>query len=61
LQHLPLASLDICGRSKLAAKFFRTFQIIEHVGEVSYKVKLPKSMLALIKRLFNVPTCQVNV
>jgi hypothetical protein len=41
LLHCPVVSLDVKGRGKLGPKFFRPYQILERVGEVSYKLKLP--------------------
>jgi hypothetical protein len=42
LLHWPMVSLDIRGRSKLGPKYFGTFQVTTRVGEVAYKLKLPK-------------------
>jgi hypothetical protein len=39
-----MASLDIRGRSKLGLKYFGPFQVMTLVGEVAYKLKLPKAV-----------------
>jgi hypothetical protein len=37
----PMASLKVSGRGKLEPKFYGPFQIIERVGSIAYKHKLP--------------------
>jgi hypothetical protein len=39
--HHPVASLPNQGREKLGHKFFGPFKIIDHVGDVSYRLQLP--------------------
>jgi hypothetical protein len=41
LLHRPVTSLDVKGRGKLGPKFFGLYKILEQVGDVSYKLKLP--------------------
>jgi hypothetical protein len=41
LIHCPLASLDVKGRSKLGPKFYSPFLILEKIGDVTYRLKLP--------------------
>jgi hypothetical protein len=41
LLHQPLASLDVRGRSNLDPKYFRSYQIVERLGMVAYRLQLP--------------------
>jgi hypothetical protein len=41
LIHHPLASLDVKGRSKLGPKFYDPFLILEKIGDVAYRLKIP--------------------
>jgi hypothetical protein len=52
LLHRPMASLDVKGRGKLGPKFFGPFRIIEHIGEVAYRLQL--SVNAKLHDVFNV-------
>jgi hypothetical protein len=42
LIHRLMASLNVTRRGKLGPKFYGLFQIVEHIGEVAYKLKLPE-------------------
>jgi hypothetical protein len=41
LIHRPLASLDVKGHNKLGLKFYGSFLILEKIGDVAYRLKLP--------------------
>jgi hypothetical protein len=50
--HQLVALLDVKGCGKLGPKFFRPYQILERLGEVSYKLKLPLG--AKLHDVFNI-------
>jgi hypothetical protein len=41
LLHCPMASLDVKCRGKLGPKFYGPYKIVEHIGEVAYRLQLP--------------------
>jgi hypothetical protein len=52
LLHWPMASLDVKGRGKLGPWFYSPFQILKHIGDVAYQLKLPPG--ARIQAMFHV-------
>jgi hypothetical protein len=42
LLHWSIASLNVKGKGKLGPNFYGLFQVMERVGEVAYKLKLPE-------------------